>query len=152
MNNRAVSLCDLGKTDEAARLFRLVSDSGRAESQRLDSKSSAAVSALAQALVRARAAGLLFVNDPAMGKTLALEESAGADPLVLASVMSGTSPALPQVEVAHIVTLSDLSQRFTEVQRTAAGDLPGRVLFASPSLTTTVTSRAVASGWTRLLL
>ena len=129
----AQSLLQLGKTDEAARLFRLVSDSGRAEAQRLDSKSSSAVSTLAQALVRARAAGLLFVNDPAMGKTLALEESAGADPLVLASVMSGSSPALPQVEVAHIVTLSDLSQRFTEVQRTAAGDLPGRVLFASPS-------------------
>jgi TolA-binding protein len=129
----AQSLLQLGRTDEAGRLFRLVSDSGRAEAQRLDTKASDKVTDLARALVQARAAGLLFVNDPEMGKTLALEETAGADPQVLASVMTGSAPALPQVDVTRLVTLSDLVQRFTDVQRTVQGDVPGRVLFAPAS-------------------
>jgi hypothetical protein len=107
----------LGQTDNAARLFRMVGDSGRAEASRLDTKSNDAVMNLARALVRARAASLLFANDPEMGKTIALEETAGADPQVLASVMTGTTPSLPQVEVARIVSLTDLMQRYGSAVR-----------------------------------
>ena len=129
----AQSLLQLGRTDEAGRLFRMVSDSGRAESQRLDAKSSDAVMNLARSLVRARAAGLLFANDPEMGKTIALEETAGADPQVLASVMTGTTPTLPAVEVARIVSLNDLMQRYGSVGDSAGMMLSKRVLFAPAS-------------------
>jgi len=129
----AQSLLQLGRTDDAARLFRMVSDSGKAEATRLDAKSNDAVMSLASALVRARAAALLFANDPEMGKTIALEESAGADPEVLASVMTGTTPTLPQVEVARIVTLADLNQRYGAVADTAGVTLSKRVLFAPAS-------------------
>lgn len=129
----AQSLLQLGQTDQAGRLFRMVSDSGRAESLRLDNKSTDAVMNLARSLVRARAAGLLFANDPAMGKTIALEETAGADPQVLASVMTGTTPSLPQVEVARIVSLNDLMQRYGSVSDSAGMTLSKRVLFAPAS-------------------
>jgi outer membrane protein assembly factor BamD (BamD/ComL family) len=129
----AQSLLQLGQTDQAGRLFRMVSDSGRAESSRLDNKSTDAVMNLARSLVKARAAGLLFANDPAMGKTIALEETAGADPQVLASVMTGTTPSLPQVEVARIVSLNDLMQRYGPVGDSAGMTLSKRVLFAPAS-------------------
>src|SRR5690242_7518536 len=129
----AQSLLQLGRTDEAGRLFRMVSDSGRAESQRLDNKSTDAVMNLARSLVKARAAGLLFANDPEMGKTIALEETAGADPQVLASVMTGTTPTLPQVEVARIVSLNDLMQRYGTIGDTLGATLSKRVLFAPAS-------------------
>ena len=129
----AQALLQLGRTDEAGRLFRLVSDSGRAEAQRLDNKSGDAVMTLARALVRARAANLLFANDPEMGKTIALEETAGADPQVLASVMTGTTPSLPQVEVARIVSLTDLIQRYGTVTDSAGTMMSKRVLFAPAS-------------------
>ena len=129
----AQSLLQLGKTDESARLFRLVADSGQSEATRLDAKSNDAVMSLARALVRARAAGLLFANDPEMGKTIALEETAGADPQILASVMTGTTPTLPQVEVARIVSLNDLMQRYNAVGDSLGHALPKRVLFAPAS-------------------
>jgi TolA-binding protein len=129
----AQSLLQLGRTDEAARLFRMVADSGRAEQQRLDTKSSDAVMNLARALVRVRAANLLFANDPEMGKTISLEETAGADPQVLASVMTGTTPSLPQVEVARIIAVNDLVQRYNTVSDSLGTTLPKRVLFAPAS-------------------
>ena len=138
----AQSLLQLGRTNDAARLFSMVSDSGKAEATRLDAKSSEAVMNLARALVRARAAALLFANDPEMGKTIALEESAGADPEVLASVMTGTTPTLPQVEVARIVTLADLNQRYGAVADTAGVTLSKRVLFAPASANSTPTQFA----------
>jgi TolA-binding protein len=129
----AQALLQLGKTDDAGRLFRMVADSGRLEVQRLDTRSNDAVMNLARALVHARAASLLFANDPEMGKTIALQESAGADPQVLASVMTGTTPTLPQVEVAHIVSLTDLMQRYNSIGDSLGTTLPRRVLFAPAS-------------------
>jgi TolA-binding protein len=129
----AQSLLQLNRTDEAGRLFRLVADSGRAESTRLDAKSAESVMSLARGLVRARAAGLLFANDPEMGKTIALEETAGADPQVLASVMTGTTPSLPQVDVARIISLNDLMQRYGPITDSAGTQLSKRVLFAPAS-------------------
>lgn len=129
----AQSLLQLGKTDDAARLFRVVADSGQTEAQRLDTRSSEGLMNLARALVRARAASLLFANDPEMGKTIALQESAGADPQVLASVMTGTTPTLPQVEVAHIVSTNDLLQRYSSIGDSLGTMVPKRVLFAPAS-------------------
>jgi TolA-binding protein len=129
----AQALLQLGRTEDAGRLFRLVADSGRVEAQRLDVKSSDAVMNLARALVHARAASLLFASDPATGKTIALEESAGADPQVLASVMTGTTPTLPQVEVAHIVSMNDLMQRYGAIGDSLGSTVPKRVLFAPAS-------------------
>ncbi|HEX6795816.1 MAG TPA: hypothetical protein VF304_18380, partial [Casimicrobiaceae bacterium] len=129
----AQSLLQLGRTDEAGRLFRIVSDSGHAEALRLDAKSPDAVMNLARGLVRARAASLLFANDPEMGKTISLEETAGADPQVLASVMTGATPTLPQVEVARIISVNDLRQRYSSVSDSLGSTLPKRVLYAPAS-------------------
>jgi hypothetical protein len=68
-----------------------------------------------------------------MGKTIALEETAGADPQILASVMTGTTPSLPQVEVARIVALNDLMQRYGTIADSAGVQLSKRVLFAPAS-------------------
>ena len=129
----AQTLLQLGRTDDAARLFRMVADSGRTEAARLDPKSTDAVMSLARALVQARAANLLFANDPEMGKTISLQETAGADPQILASVMTGTTPSLPQVEVARLVTVNDLQQRYSTIGDSLTMSLPKRVLFAPAS-------------------
>jgi len=135
----AQSLLQLGRTDEAGRLFRTVADSGHAESQRLDVKSTDAVMNLARALVHARAASLLFANDPEMGKTISLEETAGADPQVLASVMTGATPTLPQVEVARIISVNDLRQRYASISDSTGSSLSKRVLYAPASANATPT-------------
>src|SRR5690242_443736 len=129
----AQTLLQLGRTDDAARLFRMVADSGRTEAARLDPKSTDALTSLARALVQARAANLLFANDPEMGKTISLQETAGADPQILASVMTGTTPSLPQIEVARLVTVNDLQQRYSTIGDSLAMSLPKRVLFAPAS-------------------
>jgi hypothetical protein len=47
--------------------------------------------------------------------------------------MSGTTPSLPQVEVARIISLTDLMQIYATVHDTLGARLPKRVLFAPAS-------------------
>lgn len=131
----AQALLQLGRTDEAARIFHMVADSAKAETGALQGASSA-MNAAAKALVSARAAGLLFINDPASGKTVALQDAAGSDLSVLAAVVSDTAAAMPRVTAPEVVSLADVNARLSTVTG-LDGAVSRRVLFTQASATNT---------------
>lgn len=128
----AQCLLQLGKTDEAGRLFAMVRDSSRREAAQLSAGSATELSNLSRALVKARAAGLLYVQDPAIGKTVALEETAGADPQVLATALTGTAPVMPRVDLVRIVSFDEMMRRYRGLDSVAMR-VPRRVLFVPSS-------------------
>jgi len=117
----------LGRTDEAARIFRAVADSAASEATAMQARTAATMADAAKALVTARAAGLLFVTDPANGKTVALNETAGADRSALATAVSDTVQVQSEVGAPEIVSLTDVSQRYTSLGAVASA-VPQRVL------------------------
>lgn len=128
------AMLQLGRTAEAASIFRTVADSAVAETRNLEAQARTAMTDGARALVRARAAGLLFVQDPADGKTVALADAAGSERQVLVAVFSDSAQAIvPSVTVTDIIALDDVSRRVEEVAPAAA--LPRRVVFAPASAT-----------------
>lgn len=129
----AQALLQLGRTDEAARVFHMVADSAKAETGALQGASSARTAA-AKALVSARAAGLLFITDPASGKTVALQDAAGSDLSVLAAAVSDTVATMPRVSAPEVVSLADVNDRLSKVTG-LDGTISRRVLFAQTSAT-----------------
>ena len=128
------ALLQLGRTADAANIFRTVADSATSESRTLQARAQSSMSQAARALVQARAAGFLFVNDPANGKTVALDDAAGSERQVLAAAFGDSaSTIVPVVSAAEIISLDDVSRRFDELA--PAGDLPRRVVFAPASAT-----------------
>jgi TolA-binding protein len=128
------ALLQLGRTSDAANIFRTVADSAASESQMLQGRAQGAMTQAARALVQARAAGFLFVNDPANGKTIALDDAAGAEQQVLAAAFSDSAATIvPTVSAAEIISLDDVSRRFDALAPN--GDLPRRVVFAPASAT-----------------
>ncbi len=128
------ALLQLGRTADAATLFRTVADSAATESRALQARSQSAMAQAARALVQARAAGFLFIGDPANGKTIALEDAAGSDRQVLAAAFGDSSSSIaPSVAAAEIISLDDISRRFDALA--PAADLPRRVVFAPASAT-----------------
>ncbi|MFL5563078.1 MAG: tetratricopeptide repeat protein [Gemmatimonadaceae bacterium] len=128
------ALLQLGRTSDAATIFRTVADSATSESRLLQARAQGAMSQAARALVQARAAGFLFVNDPANGKTIALDVGAGSERQVLAAAFGDSaSTIVPVVSAAEIISLDDVSRRFDELA--PSGDLPRRVVFAPASAT-----------------
>ena len=129
------ALLQLGRTSEAATVFRTVADSMTSESRMLQAKAQTSMSNVARALVQARAAGFLFLNDPENGKTIALDDAAGSEKQVLAAAFSDSATAIvPTVSSADIIALDDISQRVDSLA--PSGDLPRRVVFAPASATT----------------
>jgi outer membrane protein assembly factor BamD (BamD/ComL family) len=128
------ALLQLGRTTDAANIFRTVADSATSESQMLQGRAQGAMTQAARALVQARAAGFLFVNDPANGKTIALDDAAGSEQQVLAAAFSDSAANIvPTVSTADIISLDDISRRFDALAPN--GDLPRRVVFAPASAT-----------------
>src|SRR5687768_8020021 len=78
-------LLQRGQTAEAGRVFQMVADSSSSAVAQLQARSGTAMREAAQSLVDARAAGLLFLREPAHGKTVALDDGAGADWSTLAA-------------------------------------------------------------------
>ena len=137
----AQAVLQLGRADEAGRLFRAVADSVIAESGALQGRLSTAMSAAARALVSARAAGLLFVSDPATGKTIALDERVGAGDSVLGAVVNDVSGSIalsasPVVANPDLVTYDDVRTRLDSLGAPLGGDFPRRVLFTPASAAT----------------
>jgi hypothetical protein len=100
----------------------------------LQARAQNSMSQAARALVQARAAGFLFVNDPANGKTIALDDAAGSERQVLAAAFGDSvTDIVPTVSAAEIISLDDVSRRFDAL--TPAGDIPRRVVFAPASAT-----------------
>ena len=127
------ALLQLGRTQDAANIFRTVADSATSESRQLQSRATTAMTDAARALVQARAAGLLFISDPANGKTVALDDAAGSDRQALAAVFGDSvSASAPTVSAAEIVSLDDVATRVNAVP--SASNLR-RVVFAPASAT-----------------
>lgn len=130
-------LLQSGQAGEAGRVFRAVADSLSAETGSLQGRTSAAMAEGARALVAARAAGLLFLTSPASGKTLALEERAGASDSVLAmSVNEAMPPSMTAAgataadpAAAHLVTYEDVRSRLDSVGASLGAAFPRRVVF-----------------------
>ena len=128
------TLLQLGRTGDAANVFRTVADSATNESRTLQAQAQSSMNQAARALVQARAAGFLFVNDPANGKTIALDDAAGSERQVLAAAFGDSATEIvPVVSAAEIISLDDIAQRFDAL--TPSGDLPRRVVFAPASAT-----------------
>jgi len=128
------ALLQLGRTTDAANVFRTVADSATTESRDLQARAQSSMNQAARALVQARAAGFLFVNDPANGKTIALDDAAGSERQILAAAFGDSATNIvPAVSAAEIISLDDVSRRFDAL--TSAGDLPRRVVFAPASAT-----------------
>ena len=127
-----------GRADEAGRAFRAVADSLAAESGALEGRTRTAMGQAARALVAARSAGLLFLTDPASGKTLALDERVGASDSVLATAVNEEIAATlaaggAAVSAPHLVTFQDVRARLDSVGGTLGADFPRRVMFTPVS-------------------
>ena len=129
-------LLQLGRTAEAASVFAGVADSATIAMNSLQARGSA-MTDVARSLVTARAAGLLFLRDPATGKTVALKDGAGAEAQILAAVYSDSARAVPQATAPDVVTLSDVMQRIESITPPIDAMVPRRVLFAPVSATRT---------------
>lgn len=128
------ALLQLGRTSDAANVFRTVADSAASETRSLQAQAQRSMSQAARALVQARAAGFLFINDPANGKTIALDDAAGSERQVLAAAFGDSATGIvPMVSAAEIISLDDISRRFDAL--TPGGDLPRRIVFAPASAT-----------------
>lgn len=132
----AQAALQLGRTEEAGQMFRAVADSLTAESQAVRARNAAAMTDAARALVTARAAGLLFITDPASGKTIALQDAAGADWAALAAAFSDSARSvMPATGVADIVSLGDVRAR-VDTLATRLGGLSSRLFYTPASATT----------------
>lgn len=141
----AQALLQQGNTEAAGRMFRMVADSMNAEVQSLQGRTAQTMSDAARALVQARAAGLLFVGDAAVGKSVALDEAAGADGAALARVVRDTAAMGPAAVAPNMVTLADVTQRLAAVDSGLTNTVPKRVLFSPVSATTARTEYAARS-------
>ena len=123
-----------GRTAEAERLFEAIADSLSAEVNTVQGRATSMADA-ARALVSTRAAGLLFINYPAAGKTLALPDAAGADVSVLAAVFADSALARAAVEPPSpdVVTLADVEVRLDTVANALGNEFPRRVLYVPAS-------------------
>ena len=128
-------LLQLGQTNEAASLFQTVADSANAAVTRLQARASTAMTDAARALVLARAAGLLFIRDPASGKTIALQDAAGAEPDVLAAMFSDSVRTLPAVQAPELISLADVMGRIGGITPSIDTVVPQRLLVAPASAT-----------------
>ncbi len=130
----AQAMLQQGNTDDAGRIFHAVADSANDEVHALQARSQSAVAEGARALVAARAAGLLFINDPSTGKTVQLEDAAGADPQVLAAAVSADSTsAVPAVAAAKLIGVADVTARVDSLGAPVKQAVPRRLFFTPAS-------------------
>ncbi|GAC1658327.1 MAG: hypothetical protein NVS4B13_01090 [Candidatus Elarobacter sp.] len=130
------ALLQLGRTSEASRVFHTVSDSAAAESNELQSRARPAMTTAARALVAARTAGLLFVSNTETGKTIALQDSSGAESAVLAAAFADPTQVVtpPAVAPTELVSTTQYVARLNEAGASVAA-IPRRVFFTPVSAT-----------------
>jgi TolA-binding protein len=138
-------LLQLGRTDDAANLFRMVADSTNAVVTTMQAQAGSGMSDAARSLVTARAAGLLFIRDPASGKTLALQDAAGAEVQVLATMFADSVTTLPAVAPPEIISLADVIARVSSISPSIESSIPQRVLFSPASATRNRSDFALSS-------
>lgn len=129
------TLLQLGRTDEAATVFRTAMDSIGAEVSALQGRTAGAVNDAAKALVAARAAGLLFINDPANGKTVAISDAAGTERAVWAVLSGDSARQVPTMKAGEIISLADVTERLKALNTALPATMPNRVYFTQTSAT-----------------
>ncbi len=126
-----------GRIDEAGQYFQSIADSISSEVASLQSSASSTMAQTARALVAARAAGLLFVDDPASGKTLVLPDAIG-DISALASAMGVTTQGSSTLAVApalRVVSLRDVDARVNALGGQIGAGFPMRLMYLDVTAT-----------------
>ena len=133
-------MLQLGRTQEAAQVFQRVADSAASEAAALQARAGGTMTAAARALVQERAAGLLFLTEPASGKTLALREAGGSDRAVLISafggtdtITGGTAGTSVAASAPQVVSLAEISTRLDAVRPVSGGEVPRRLFYTPAS-------------------
>lgn len=106
-------MLELERTSEAASVFSAVADSVSSSIQWVRSRTPGSMTAAARQLVAQRAAGLLFIGQPSIGKTVLLQDAEGIDWSVFAGGTTGVDSVgfLPQASAPRIVGLDDVTRR-----------------------------------------
>jgi hypothetical protein len=120
------------QTMESERYFDAITDSVSSEAALLKSRVNGPWNDAAQRLVSQRAAGLLFLDDPEHGRTLALPDAAGAEPSIVAAAYAGAAPP-PAADAPRIITLTDVQTRVDSVAPALGADFPRRILYRGVS-------------------
>lgn len=123
-----------GRVDDAGRHFQAIADSLAADVAMMRQGSAAAMSEAARAFVQARAASLLFLQEPAAGKSLAVPDNVGLDPASLAQALGSPAPATPVEQLRpELVSLADIAPRLDSLAPAAGASLTRRVVYLSDS-------------------
>lgn len=139
----AQAMLELERTAEAGTRFQQIADSVELQVSWLRSRPAGALTDAARRLVQDRAAGLLFMGDPSIGKTVVLNDAEGIDWSVFARGTGVDSAAfLPQASAPTVMGLDVVSARIDsvlaqEVPLESAGPpspgvLPGAMPAATP--------------------
>jgi outer membrane protein assembly factor BamD (BamD/ComL family) len=140
------AMLESGQAAEAGTYLQTVADSVGSDVTKLEARNATALSQAARTLVGARMAGLVFLDAPGGGKTLALSDAAGANaPTVLAAFNGGPAPLV--TDGPRVVSLADLEARADTVTPALGADFPRRLLFsgvAVPANAAAYTTRAQA--------
>ena len=126
-----------GRIDDAERYFQSIADSIGLESRAMQTGAAAAMSQAARTLVTARSAGLLYVSEPTFGKTIALNDEAGADDAVVFSAVGGAPPSAALIAPApDIISMTDVESRLDALNAPLAG-AQRRTVYVQPAGGTT---------------
>jgi hypothetical protein len=125
-------MLETGRVDDAGRHFQAIADSVTSEATAMQGSASASMADAARALVQARATELLFLNEPAAGKTLAVP----AQDARLAALVTGrgdaASDTLPGDPVRpEIVSLADVRARLDSMAPPLGAGFPQRLVYLS---------------------
>ena len=111
----AQALLELERTAEAAMVFESVADSTAVHMESLRARTPQGLAGAARQLVDARAAGLLFLGNPSLGKTVVLQDAEGIDWAVVAGTVPDTTLTLPEPSLPRMVGLDVLTARVDSV-------------------------------------
>ncbi|HJU87747.1 MAG TPA: hypothetical protein VJ672_00045 [Gemmatimonadaceae bacterium] len=125
------------RIDDAERYFQSIADSIGLESRAMQTGAPATMAQMARALVASRSAGILYVSEPTFGKTIALNDEAGADDALVLSAIGGAAPSAALVAPApDIVSMADVESRLDAIQAPVTG-AQRRTVYVQPAGGTT---------------
>jgi tetratricopeptide (TPR) repeat protein len=139
-------MLDAGHTEDAEHYFDAMADSVGNDLAATEGRSSAALGEAAKALVQARAAGLMFLDDPRSGKTLALADDADADAATMLATFDGAD-APPARTAPEVVSIAQVDARLDSLAPALGADFPRRLVYtpaSSPAALASYTDRAQA--------
>ena len=122
------------RIDDAGRHFQSIADSLNGELTVMRAGSAAAMAEAARSFVQARAATLLFLQQPSAGKVLALPDNYGMDQAAIAQVLGASAPATPPGQLRpEIISLADVGPRLDSLAPASAGGVARRVVYVTDS-------------------